>query len=98
MRLLDGRLLTASYGTRTNGYRKDAPHFILIQLLIAFEHSSSLKSVLSVSEVTRPDKSKGGSKISIKIYEAANLPPMDLVNGLADAYVIIKIWKGLLTL
>jgi len=57
-----------------------------------------LKSVLSVSEVTRPDKSKGGSKILIKIYEAANLPPMDLVNGLADAYVIIKVWKGLLTL
>ena len=57
-----------------------------------------MKSILSVSEVTRPDKSKGGSKILIKIHEAANLPPMDLVNGLADAYVIIKVWKGLLTL
>ena len=57
-----------------------------------------MKSILSVSEVTRPDKSKGGSKILIKIYEAANLPPMDLVNGLADAYVIIKVWKGFVTL
>ena len=33
-------------------------------------------------------------KLKIKIYEAANLPPMDLVNGLADAYVIIKLWVG----
>ena len=33
-------------------------------------------------------------KLKIKIYEAANLPPMDLVNGLADAYVIIKLWAG----
>ena len=33
-------------------------------------------------------------KLKIKIHEAANLPPMDLVNGLADAYVIIKIWIG----
>ena len=44
-----------------------------------------------------PDKIKR-TKLTIKIYEAANLPPMDLVNGLADAYVMIKLWKGLIIL
>lgn len=58
---------------------------------------TSLKSVLSLLEISMPDKIKR-TKLTIKIYEAANLPPMDLVNGLADAYVMIKLWKGLIIL
>ena len=36
-----------------------------------------------INWLTRP-------KLKIKVHEAANLPPMD-INGLADAYVLVKL-------